>query len=65
MYINWPIANIATTAKGDNWVQKTGSFTIPEGIDKVMMYLYVSEIPAGGYIDNIVFTRLNQKGATR
>lgn len=54
------IANFSTSAKGDNWSQKQGTFTVPAGVDKITLYLYASHLSGEGYFDNVVLTRLQK-----
>ena len=55
------LTNISTAVKGSHWVQKKGTFTVPAGTKHITLYLYGYNLPRGGYIDNIVLTRLNSK----
>ena len=54
------LANIEANIKGQSWQQASGKFTIPAGVEKVTMYIYIAKAPKGGFIDNIVLTRLKK-----
>ena len=51
------LANIGVVAISKNWKQGKGSFTVPANVNQISIYIYVSNAPKGGFIDNIVLTR--------
>ena len=51
------LKNIVSTTRGAQWTQSTGNFTVPQGVEKIIMYLFISDAPQGGFIDNVVLKR--------
>ena len=51
------LKNVTATADSKQWKQGVGTFTVPQGVDKVTMYIFVANAPQGGFIDNVVLTR--------
>ena len=51
------LKNVTVTASSDQWNQGQAVFTVPKDAEKVTMYIYIADAPAGGFIDNIVLTR--------
>ena len=51
---------IKISAKGNNWGQAGGTFTIPKNLEKITLYAAIANAPEGGFIDNIVLKRLEK-----
>ena len=51
------LANIGAVATSEHWKQGKGTFTIPADGNQISLYIYVSDAPKGGFIDNVVLTR--------
>ncbi len=51
------LTNISGNAVKENWTQLKKSFTIPQGVDNITLYITIAAAPQGGYIDNIVLSR--------
>ena len=54
------LKNISVNGGTATWQQGSAKFTVPADAGKLVLYLYISDAPEGGFIDNIVLTRLKK-----